>query len=251
MKVAEYLHRVTQFRSIADLWGAHVAQMGRYGFDRLLYGYTLFKTETSLGDPDDFVVLSNHSPEYLKGYISEGLYSDAPMLRWALDNEGVASWRIAQDMAAQGLLDPRAQATFDFNMRMGVRAGYTISFHSATQRFKGAIALAARPGSSQDAVEDIWAEHGQDIVLMNNVAHLKILTLPYEAPNRVLTKRQREVLQWVGDGKTIQDIALLMGLTSATIEKHLRLARANLSVETTAQAVLKASLHNQMYSVDG
>ena len=41
-----------------------------------------------------------------------------------------------------------------------------------------------------------------------------------------------------------------MGLTSATVEKHLRLAREALAVETTAQAVLKAALHNQMFVLE-
>ncbi|OIQ27823.1 MAG: LuxR family transcriptional regulator [Alphaproteobacteria bacterium MedPE-SWcel] len=250
MKLSDYLHLLTQFKTIEELWHAHVSQMGRFGFDRLLYGYTLFKTSTSLGDPDDFVILSNHDPEYLDGFLSQGLYSNAPMLKWALENEGYASWRIAQDMAAQNLLDAKTREVYEFNQRMGVLAGYTISFNSGTQRFKGAIALTARQELSQDETDEIWAEHGGDIVLMNNVAHLKILTLPYSAPNRGLTKRQREVLQWVGDGKTTQDIAILMGLTPATIEKHLRLARETLSVETTAQAILKAALHNQMYTVE-
>jgi LuxR family transcriptional regulator len=101
---------------------------------------------------------------------------------------------------------------------------------------------------SQDEVDAVWAEHGSDIVLMNNIAHLKIMTLPLGG--RSLTDRQREALEWVGDGKTTQDIALLMGLTAATVEKHLRLARVALSVETTAQAVLKASFQNQMFIVD-
>ena len=91
MSSSAYLHRLTQLRTIEELWHAHVEQMGRYGFDRLLYGYTLFKTETSLGDPDDFVILSNHSPEYLKGYMGDGLYTHAPMLEWALANEGALS----------------------------------------------------------------------------------------------------------------------------------------------------------------
>ena len=39
-------------------------------------------------------------------------------------------------------------------------------------------------------------------------------------------------------------------LTSATVEKHLRLAREALAVETTAQAVLKAALHNQMFVME-
>ena len=42
-----------------------------------------------------------------------------------------------------------------------------------------------------------------------------------------------------------------MGLQPATVEKHLRLARETLNVETTAQAVLKASVQNQMYLVNG
>ena len=42
----------------------------------------------------------------------------------------------------------------------------------------------------------------------------------------------------------------LMGLTPATVEKHLRLAREALDVETTAQAVLKAAFYNQMFTVD-
>ena len=141
---------------------------------------------------------------------------------------------------------------FEFNKSMGVVAGYTVSFNSVSMRSKGAISLSAQngPRASQAEVDAVWQEHGEDILLMNNVAHLKILTLPFNPPNRALTKRQREALQWVGDGKTTQDIALLMGLTSATVEKHLRLAREALSVETTAQAVLKASLHNQMFIME-
>ncbi|NVK16699.1 MAG: LuxR family transcriptional regulator [Rhodobacteraceae bacterium] len=250
MKVRKYLSFVCGAQSLEELWHGHVQQMSEYGFDRLIYGHTRYKTETSLGDPDDFVILSNHENAYLDGFLRKGLYSHAPMLRWALENEGAGSWRIVQEMASKGTLGPEALKVHEFNQALDMKAGYTISFYSSSPRYKGAISLAARPGLSQDQVDALWQDEGSDIVLMNNVAHLKILTLPYEAPHRSLTKRQREVLQWVGDGKTTQDIALLMGLTPATIEKHLRLARESLSVETTAQAVLKAALYNQMYVVD-
>ena len=83
---------------------------------------------------------------------------------------------------------------------------------------------------------------------MSNVFHLKLLTLPHAS--RQLTSRQREVLQWVGDGKTMQDIAILIELTPATVEKHLRLAREALDVETTAQAVLKAAFYNEMFIIE-
>lgn len=250
MVLSEYLHFLTGVQTLEELWDAHVRQMDSYGFNRLLYGFTRFRTETSLGDPDDFMVLSNHRPEYTKGFMHDGLFFHAPMTQWALHNEGAASWAHVVNQVEDGQLTPEQLRVLEFNLRMDVTAGYTISFKSVSARSKGAISLAAKQGLSQSDVEEIWAEHGADILLMNNVAHLKITTLPYAAPSRALTRRQREALEWVGDGKTTQDIALLMGLTAATVEKHLRLARESLSVETTAQAVMKAALQNQMFVVE-
>ena len=67
---------------------------------------------------------------------------------------------------------------------------------------------------------------------------------------KTLTKRQRETLQWAADGKTMQDTAFLMGLTTATVKKHLRLARIAMNVDTTAQAVIKATTNNEIYTLD-
>ncbi|SMX34524.1 Transcriptional activator protein LuxR [Ruegeria arenilitoris] len=249
MTLKEYLNFLSYVKTLEELWAAHTEQMAKYGFDRLLYGHTQYRTQTSLGDPEDFVILTNHCKEYMDGFLRDGLYFHAPMLKWALDHEGAASWSMIREMMSSGTMTNEERKVYEFNRSKGITVGYTISFTSVSMRSKGAISLAAL-NRSQDEMDEMWAEHGDDILLMNNIAHLKILTLPYNPPNRALTKRQREALEWVGDGKTTQDIALLMGLTSATVEKHLRLAREALSVETTAQAVLKASLQNQMFVME-
>ncbi len=250
MKLRKYLHFLTNCKSLEELWSAHCEQMQVFGFDRMIYGFTRYRTETSLGDPEDFTILSNHAQEYVDGFLHSGLFFHAPMLHWALANEGAASWRMIGQMMASQTMTSDERKVYDYNLKMGVSVGYTISFKSVSPRSKGGISICARDGMTQDQADAVWERHGADIHLMNNVAHLKILSLPYSPPNRGLTKRQREALEWVGDGKTMQDIAVLMGLTTATVEKHLRLARENLSVETTAQAVLKASLHNQMFLVE-
>ncbi len=250
MSLRAYLRFLANCQSIETLWDAHCQKMLEYGFDRLLYGFTRYRTPNSLGDPEDFVILTNHSRAYTDVFLGEGLYFNAPMVHWALENEGAGSWGVLAEMDRTKTLSEPERRVFDFNRTMGVVAGYSISFKSVSARSKGAIALTARVGMSQAEVDAVWATHGDDIMLMNNIAHLKILTLPYTAPNRSLTSRQREALEWVGDGKTTQDIAMLMGLTAATVEKHLRLAREALSVETTAQAVLKAAFANQMFVLD-
>ncbi len=245
-----YLHRLSNCQTIEELWEAHSRRMAEYGFDRLIYGFTRYRSGNSLGDPEDFIILTNHDRAYTDTFLGEQHYVHAPMVNWALNNEGACSWGILAQMQSSETLSKSEQRVLEFNYSMGVTVGYTISFKSVSARSKGAIALTAREGMTQEEVDAVWAQHGRDIQLMNNVAHLKILTLPYTAPNRSLTKRQREALEWVGDGKTMQDIAVLMGLTSATVEKHLRLAREALAVETTAQAVLKAAFANQMFILE-
>ena len=250
MNLRDYLHFISNAQSLEELWPAHTSRMEEFGFDRILYGCTRYRTRTSLGDPEDFIILTNHSEEYVKGFLHSGLYFHSPMLHWALEHEGAASWRLIGQMLESKTLTTNERKVFDFNLRMGVTVGYTISFKSVSARSKSGMSLCARKGMTQDQIDAVWEKHGADIHLMNNIAHLKILSLPYTPPNRGLTKRQREALEWVGDGNTTQDIAMLMGLSSATVEKHLRLAREALSVDTTAQAVLKAAMHNQMFVIE-
>ncbi|GAA6165304.1 hypothetical protein NBRC116590_30080 [Pelagimonas sp. KU-00592-HH] len=243
----DYIEALTNAHSLEALWDMHTACMADYGFDRLIYGYTNFRTDASLGSEDDFMVLSNHDRDYLDRFLGDGLYFSGPMMRWALNNTGACSWSWVAEQIENGRLSDHEMKVFRINAEMGVTAGYTISFPTISSRTKGAMAMTARRGMSQKDVDDIWERDGRFIELINNIAHLKILSLPYEYPKRALTKRQREVLEWVGDGKTIQDIATLIDRTPATVEKHLRLAREALDVETTAQALLKASFLHQIY----
>ena len=178
-----YLHRLANYQSGQDLWEAHTDKMADY------------RSGVSLGDPEDFVILTNHDQDYMNVFIGEQHYLNAPMVNWALNNVGAGSWSVLGEMRKAETLTPQELRVLAFNVSMGVKAGYTISFKAISARSKGAIALTAREGMSQDEVDAMWDEHGNDIQLMNNIAHLKILTLPYVSPKRVLTRRQREALE--------------------------------------------------------
>lgn len=245
--LAEHLERVIEAKTIEHLWSLHLAKMAEYGFTRLLYGFTRFRTTNSFGSAEDILVLSNHPEDYLAAFVHSGLYMQAPMVRWAAANEGACSWRLIGELASSGVMSPVERQIVELNHRFDVKAGYSISFHDSSVRAKGAIGLCARPELRQHEVDAIWQDHGREITLINNLTHLKITCMPYASSRRALTPRQREALEWVGDGKTTLDIATIMGLTPATVEKHLRLAREALDVETTAQAVLKASFQNQIF----
>jgi LuxR family transcriptional regulator len=244
-----YIAKAMAAGSVEEVWTLLTEKMATYGFDRLIYGFTRNMTSFGLGGPGDFLILSTHTPEYTTRFIDDRLYFDAPMFNWALRNTGACSWSwMEQNFHA---FTEREREVIAFNRMMGVTAGYTISFQDNKVRNRAGLGLTARPGMTQAEVDALWEEAGHEIQVMCQVTHLIFTTLPYTPPGRSLTSRQREVLEWVGDGKTAQDISIIMGVSPATIEKHLRLAREALDVETTAQAVLKASFQNQLYAVHG
>lgn len=59
-------------------------------------------------------------------------------------------------------------------------------------------------------------------------------------PVGLITVREVEVLTWVRDGKTNEEIAAILGLSMLTVKNHLRHAMKKLVVRTRGQAVAKA-----------
>ncbi|MEL7116431.1 MAG: LuxR family transcriptional regulator [Pseudomonadota bacterium] len=245
----DYVEQITKAATMEEAWPVHCDAMAAFGFNRILYGMTRSRTRDSLGSREDFLILTNLDEDYTQPFFEQELYKHAPMMRWILHNSGARSWSWVHDQYE--IFTDKERRVLEFNSEHDVNSGYSISFHEVTARSIAAIALMADPDVSQQAVDAMWENRGREIVAMNNVMHLKVMQLPYSAARKTLTKRQRETLEWVGEGKTTQDIGVIMGLTPATVEKHLRLAREALDVETTAQAVVKASFQNQIFLLDG
>lgn len=244
----EALRNLTSTTSIEDAWSLLQQQMAQFGFDRLLYASTRFRTDQSAvarGDVEDALILTNHPADYMAEFIGNGLYLHAPNVKWVMRNTGAVSWR---ETSGAAHLSTEQATLAALNARFGLTAGYTLSFPEVSTRAAGGIGLSSSH-LCQDQIDALWAQQGALIEVLATVAHLKINDLPYQGRRRVLTDRQRQTLELVADGKTAQDIAVLTGLTAATVEKHLRLARETLDAETTAQAILKAAIQNQFFVV--
>jgi DNA-binding CsgD family transcriptional regulator len=52
-----------------------------------------------------------------------------------------------------------------------------------------------------------------------------------------LTRREAEVLHWVAEGKTNEEIGMLLGLSPRTVSKHLEHIYDKLGVRTRTEAV--------------
>lgn len=246
-EVLALLGRIAAAESIECVWDLVTTHFAPMGFRRVNYGLTRFRRQGSIGDPDDALYLSTNDAEYARHYFKGGFYAKTPIYRWLMRNSGVCTFRWVHEAYDRGELAAEERAAVEFNARHGIMAGIAISFPEMTNRTKGAFGLTADPGMTHDDVDVVWEREGEGILAVANMMHMRIVALPAAQARRTLTARQREVLEWSADGKTVADIATILGVSNAVVEKHLRLAREALNVETTAQAVAKATLMNLIF----
>ncbi|MGZ8994769.1 MAG: response regulator transcription factor, partial [Burkholderiaceae bacterium] len=55
-----------------------------------------------------------------------------------------------------------------------------------------------------------------------------------------LTARERDILEWLGAGKTDKDIAAILAISPRTVQKHLQRIYEKLGVENRTAAVMRA-----------
>ena len=245
--ILSLISEIAQSTESGRVWDLATGQFKAFGFGRVNYGFTRFRSFRSIGDPDDAMFLTTAGPDYANSYFRNGFYARTPAFRWAQNNEGACTWTWVREAMAAGRLSAEEADTVRINAAMGIVAGISVSFPETSARAKGAMGLIADPGLDYVAVDQIFAARQHEILAVAHMMHLKLIQLPVASRRRTLTARQREALEWVADGKTTQDVALLMGVSAAMVEKHLRLAREALSVDTTASAVAKAALMNLIF----
>lgn len=248
-KLVASLDAILRAADIETVWALLRGFMESYGFSDVIYGYSPNSRGTTPGSREDFLLLSTLNRALMEALVDNGYYRESITVNWALEHAGVASWSMTSEDARMDGFASSPEALVFFSQFFGKRAGCTIGFPTASTRGKAVMALIAKPGLAQDEVDDALTRYSDALFVVATVAHRAMIAMPYLGAKRGLTPRQREVLEWVADGKTVADIARILNLAQPTIEKHLKLARETLGVETTAHAVIKAAFLNQMFIV--
>lgn len=55
-----------------------------------------------------------------------------------------------------------------------------------------------------------------------------------------ITHREAEILTWIAEGKSAEDVGCILGISRYTVERHLSNIREKLGVLNTTQAVVQA-----------
>jgi LuxR family transcriptional regulator len=234
-------------RGQTALWQLLHADLEHFGFERVLYGRAWRRTAGGDYSARDAIVLSSYGKDFDTYFVEGGAFQQDVTTQWALCSEGAVSWNLTARLAAKGQLTPHQMRVHHRTREMGIVSGYTVSVRNGARALVGGFGLCAEPGLRQGKVDRVWDQDGTDIRLRLAAFDVCILDQAEIPPDQELTDRQRDVLEWAGEGKSIGEIASILQLHPGTVAKHMQSARDRLGVATTVQAVLRAGMQGQIY----
>ena len=235
--------QVLKAESIAEVWRIFCGEMEELGFDLLLYGATSLSGGRDGGRLDETLVLLNAPDAYADIVLGEELYVHSLTFEWAARHDGFVYWDQAlRQMAVHP--SPKQGQIRALNAAFDVTAGYIGSLNKIVPGMRGVIGMSTAKRLDTKSTDRLWRDVGDLVEILCNAMHLRIATLPQTEILKPLTTRQLEVLHWCAEGKTIQEIAIIMQISVGTVEKHMRMARTSLEAENTAHAVRKATSLN-------
>jgi LuxR family transcriptional regulator, quorum-sensing system regulator BjaR1 len=140
------------------------------------------------------------------------------------------SWR---ECAAEAANDRDANLIFEAARDHGLFNGYVVPIHCGD----GSLAVVTFCGEQlADDPNSRSYMHLLAIYYHTAVERLALAKLANENP--LITARQVECLRWVSVGKTDWEIGQILGLSEATINRHIERAKERLGVRTRVQAVV-------------
>lgn len=241
------INRLSRASTIQEAWKELLSVVHEFGFDHAIYATNRLRARGVFGDHSDSFMISDCPATFLDIFWTKAGYETVPVSVWVMQNSGSVSLRFGSDLYHGEQLSPKSATVQQDLMDAGVTSGYAIGYNEPNSKVVTGFGL-INFGKSQEDADRIWEMKGEEIEAYCNIFHLKAANLPVPLKNKALTARQREVLTWVGAGKTTSEVATILGLSSAAIEKHLRRVREILNVSTTTQAVLHAQINSQIFS---
>jgi DNA-binding CsgD family transcriptional regulator len=209
--------------------------LGRFlrGFGAEFYGYGMLATHLRRLNWDEGYVYQTVSPEFLKVYRERGYDKVDPIRPLGADREEPFFWSEVPKLVK---LTKAQKDYLLFLKEFGIRDGISVPVFGA----KGSVAVVIAGTITQDL--RIGPDDLLDLRLVCAFVHKRYLQLygtsDQELPT--LTKREREVLGWIAQGKSTGVIAGILGISEHTVDTLTRRTFQKLGVNDRISAVLKA-----------
>lgn len=215
-----------------EAFQAFCSIVAQNGYDRITY--SLLTDHPSLDLPKKHGLVNSYPQDWMHYYNEHHYMALDPVVRHVLDSPGPFFWG---DLLEDPNLSKVARNILQQGAEAGLYSGIGISLPGEAGEIAG-IGM-ARSDPYQDHKDyDFLAK----AYLLSTVFHVSYRELVKHCVHSVpsLTEREQEVLYWAAEGKTDQEIALILGITFHTIRFHWRQIFNKLTVHGRGFAITKA-----------
>ena len=240
---------LSDFAEISDLregWARLCKALAGFEIDRAFYARKPQADLQNFHNRFRLTYFSSYGDAADQLLVGRGGYVVNRSIRWAVENAGAISWGVNHERYLAGEMSAQEEALHLGLRELGLIAGITYSNPILPNHVRSGFGLCFRAGLDQHDVDRIWADRRDQITACLQVFELAASQCINVAPGKELTARQIEILRLVIDGKTVNEVAVLLNVHRRTIDSHLAAAREKLGVATTLQAAVMATQQGQL-----
>ena len=220
-----YLDSIQSAGNVDQLRDALTAVAASLGLHSVAY--------LALSKADKPLLISNYNPDWTMHYVAQGYHLFDPVIRKSLRYPMPFGW--GPDFVSPNSL-PAIRRFFYEAADFGIRYGHT--FPSGQWRSCQAAMTFATDRRRRE-YQSCIRRHAAALQLISLIFHAEVQNMcdPSTSVEGVsLSRRQLQCLEWAARGKTVEEVAHLLGIKRPTAKYHLDRAKAKLGVKTNLQA---------------
>lgn len=234
MRIGEFIERSNRATSQGELFGLLEKAALDEGFDRLAYGVLELSQTPPPAEGLSPAVMLNYPEGWVKHYFEQGYQDHDPVIEFSQVSLAAYIW---DDLPRRFGLRPKQRRVMAEAREAGLKRGLSIPVHGP----RGSVAILSFASSEDDVDPRAFGGRFQPLCAQFHVAYSELGAVLRPQAQRVeLTKRERECLSWVAQGKSSWDIGQILGITEFTVSYHVKKAMRKLGSGSRIVAVVKA-----------
>lgn len=182
--------------------------------------------------------LTNHSypEEWVECYMSNSFYQLDPVIMHAKKHKMPFMWRdiVPEDQKSNGLV---FEAASDYGLQDGMSCAYGGVSRS---NLKTLVSISGSKRRIQEVYERMYIVVSLILPLLHDVNITTFFKYKTNLDRVNLTNRERDVIAWTADGKSVEEIGKILSISQDTVKYHIKNLYEKLNAVNKYHAVSNA-----------
>lgn len=232
MLIEEFICKTNQAKNQQEVFDIFIQTLSTLGYNRVLY--SLLTDHQSINRKAGHGIVNNYPEDWLTYYNQNNYIIADPVVKNAYCDPAAFTWKNLIKTKNLSKIEKKIMAESN---EAKLLDGVGVAIYGVNAEISG-VGLASSTGGIQHDKNTLSI-----IRLIVNQFHFTYTEFEKTKPIEkfiALTPREREILLWGAEGKTIPVMASILGISENTINFHLKNIHYKLNVTDRTQAVVKA-----------